>query len=85
MRSVVLALGEESGFGAALEAELGEEIGHVVLDGLLGEEHLVRDLSIAQPLAQQFEDPALLGAQALETDVLGDLAAQAFARPLAPR
>ena len=43
--------GERGGLGAALHAELVEQVGHVVLDGLLGEEELLADLPVGQALA----------------------------------
>ena len=48
------------GLGAALHAELGEQGGDVVLDGLLGEEQPVADLPVGQALADQLEDAAFL-------------------------
>ena len=42
--------------GAALEAELGQQGGHVVLDRLLGEEHPLTDLPVGQPLGDELED-----------------------------
>ena len=76
VRAVLLALGEERRFGATLESQFREQVRHVVLDGLLGEEHRVGDLAIAEALAQEVQYPALLRAETLEADVLGDLSAQ---------
>jgi hypothetical protein len=42
--------------GAALEPELGQQRGHVVLDGLLREEHPCADLAVRQALSDQVED-----------------------------
>ena len=63
VRAVVLALREERGLGATLETEFREQVRHVVLHRLLGEEHHLGDLAVAQSLAQQVEDPTLLGAR----------------------
>src|SRR6266700_2633638 len=49
--------------GAALHAQLGEQRGHVVLHGLLGQEHLLADLPVGQPFPDQLQDPALLTGQ----------------------
>jgi hypothetical protein len=46
--------------GAGLHAKLRKHVRHVILDRLLGEEHLGRDLSIGQAFRDQLEDPALL-------------------------
>jgi hypothetical protein len=63
----VLVLGEPGGergrLRAPLHAELAEQGGHVVLRGLLGEEHALGDLPVGQPLADQLEDPLLLVGQ----------------------
>src|SRR4051812_9271503 len=52
--------GEDRGLGAPLEPELGQEMGHVVLDRLLGQEHPLTDLPVGQALADQLQNRALL-------------------------
>ena len=52
--------GVGGGLGPALHAQLGEERGDVVLDGLLGEEEALADLPVGQALADQLKDPPLL-------------------------
>ena len=42
--------------GASLEAELGEQPGDVVLDGLLGQVQLRADLAVRQALRDEVED-----------------------------
>ena len=46
--------------GAATHAHLGEQVRHVVLHRLFGEEHLVGDLTVGETLSEEFEDAALL-------------------------
>ncbi len=66
----LLPLGEPGrvrrGFGAAAHPELAEEVGDVVLDGLLGEEHLLADLAVGETVGDQREDLALLVGEAGE-------------------
>ena len=50
--AVELALREERGLGAALETQLGQEIGHVVLHGLLREEHHLADLAVRESFGE---------------------------------
>src|ERR1700729_3287139 len=45
---------------AAPHAELDEQRGHVVLHGLLGQEHPLADLPVGQPFPDQLQDRALL-------------------------
>ena len=45
--------GQDRGLGPPLHAQLGEQVGHVVLDRLLGQEHPLADLPVGQPLADQ--------------------------------
>jgi hypothetical protein len=54
------------GGGAALEAQLGQQAGDVVLDRLLGEEHLRRDLPVGQAFGDVDQDAPLLLGQGLE-------------------
>jgi hypothetical protein len=61
--------------GAALHAELGEQVRDVVLDRLLGEEQLGRDLTVRKTFADQIEDLALAKSQ------IGERAGFAFAQP----
>src|SRR5580704_15704701 len=49
--------------GAAHHAKLGEQRRHVVLHGLLGQEHPLADLPVGQPFPDQLQDPALLSAE----------------------
>ena len=50
--------------GAAFHAELGEQRGDVVLDGLLGEVHPLADLPVGEALPDEFQDLAFLRRQA---------------------
>src|ERR1022692_3709063 len=50
--------------GTAFHPQLGEQRGDVVLDRLLGEEHLRADLPVRQALPDQLEYPPLLPGQA---------------------
>ena len=61
----VLARRAESGheFSARVDAELGEDGGHVVLDGALGAVHARGDRRVGQALQQQREDFALARGQ----------------------
>src|SRR3954466_1768507 len=47
--------GQDRRLRAALEAELGQQVGDVVLDRLLGEEHALADLPVRQPLTDQLQ------------------------------
>src|ERR1700691_758387 len=58
---------------AALHAELGEQRGHVVLHGLLGQEHPLADLPVGQPFPDQLQDPALLPAEPGQRIAFGGL------------
>ena len=49
--------GKDGGFGTAAHAHLRQQVRHVVLDRLLGEVHLVGDLSVGEPVGEQVEDP----------------------------
>src|SRR5690242_15567496 len=49
--------------GAALHAQLGEQRGHVVLHGFLGQEHPLADLPVGQSLPDQLQDLTLLRGQ----------------------
>jgi two-component system, NarL family, sensor histidine kinase DevS len=55
--------GVGGGLGPALHAQLGEQGRHVVLDGLLGQEHPRADLPVGQPLSDQLQDRTFLGRQ----------------------
>ncbi len=46
--------------GATLEVQLGQDRAHVVLDRLVRQEHLGRDLAVGLALGDQQQDPALL-------------------------
>src|SRR5918997_4730479 len=52
--------GVHGGLGTPVHAELGEQVGDVVLHGLLGEVEPFADLAVGEPLGEQIEDPALL-------------------------
>ena len=53
-------LGAEDGrLGAALHAELGQQRGHVVLDGLLGQEEPFADLAVGQSFRDEVENLSL--------------------------
>ena len=52
--------GEHGRLGPALQAELGQDAGDVVLDGLLGQEHLLADLPVGQALGDEAEQLELL-------------------------
>ena len=62
-RRVAEELGGQHGrLRTTLEAQLGEDAGDVVLHRLLGEEHLLGDLPVGQPLGDVAEqDPLLVG------------------------
>src|SRR5664280_3421924 len=51
------------GLGSPFHAELGQEIGDVVLHRLLGQVHRVGDLAVGLPLGDEIEDPSLLGGE----------------------
>src|SRR5688572_29781759 len=71
--------GVDGGLGATGEAELVQQRRDVVLDGLLGEEHLGADLAVGESVRDQPEDPALLRAEGLVPRVGGRVAlAEAF-------
>ena len=55
--------GQDRGLGPPFQAELGQQVRHVVLDRLLGEEHPLADLPVGQPLPDELEHGALLLAQ----------------------
>src|SRR5215211_416317 len=57
---------EHRGLGSTLEAELGQQAGHVTLHRLLGQEHLGADLPVGQALRDEFEDAPFLGCQRRE-------------------
>ncbi len=57
--------------GAPVHAQFRQQVRHVVLHRLLGEEHLVGDLAVGQPVGQQQQDAALLRAER-DQGVLGD-------------
>ena len=52
--------GVDSGLRAVGHAELGEQVGDVVLDRLLGEEHLLGDLAVGETVGEMSEDGRLL-------------------------
>src|SRR5579863_9651538 len=67
--------GQRRHLGPPLHAELGEQRGHVVLDGLLGQEHPLGDLPVRQPFADQIQDaPLLLGQPGQWVVALGPVA-----------
>ena len=51
---------EQRRLGAALQSQLGQHAGDVVLDGLLGQEHGFGDSPVRHPLADQREHPPFL-------------------------
>ena len=50
---------EDRGLGPPLHPELGEQPGHVVLHGLLGQEQTLADLPVGEPLADELQGLAL--------------------------
>ena len=52
--------GEHGRLGAALESELGQDAGDVVLHRLLGQEHPLADLAVGEALGDQAEQLQLL-------------------------
>src|SRR5687768_11654088 len=52
--------GQHGGLGTPLQSELRQDAGHVVLHGLLGEEHLLPDLPVGQALGDVREQLELL-------------------------
>ena len=77
--------GEDGGLGAPFQAQLVEQARDVVLDRLLGQEHLRGDLPVGQPVGDVIQDPALLLGQGLE--LLGQVlrVADALQHPLGDR
>ncbi len=70
------------GLGAALHAELRQHVGHVVLDGLLGQVHRCRNLPVGLTIGDEIQNSTLLRREAGEARVdLGALA-QAGQDPL---
>jgi signal transduction histidine kinase len=65
---------------ASAHAELGEEVGDVVLDGLLGQVHLLADLAVGEALRDEVEQPLLLLGEAGELVLVG-AAAQPVEHP----
>ncbi len=61
---MLAALGQAGGVGgrlrASAHAQLREQVRHVVLDRLLGQEELLAYLTVGHPLSDQVEDPAFL-------------------------
>ena len=70
--------GVDGGLGTALHPELRKQVRHVVLDRLLGQVNLLRDLTVREPVGDEVEDVALLGAQLGESLVLLRALAQPF-------
>src|SRR4051794_37043677 len=56
---------------AALQSELRQQLGHIVLDGLLCQEHLGCDLTICQPFTDERQDPTFLLGQRAQRVVFG--------------
>src|SRR5258708_12010018 len=48
------------GLRPALHAQLGEQRGNIVFDGFFRQEHLLPDLPVRQPFADQLTTPPLL-------------------------
>ena len=68
-RGRVDAGGKDRGLRAALHAELGEQVRHVVLHRLLGEVHRFADLTIGETVGNVQEDATLLVGEPGETFV----------------
>ena len=60
----------DRGLRAPVHAELGEHVRHVVLDRLLGEEHLGGDLTVREAVGEEGEDALLLRAERGEARIL---------------
>jgi len=56
--------------GAPLQAEFRQQVGHVVLHRLLGQEHPLADLPVGQAFADQLQHPPLLVGQGRQRIVL---------------
>ena len=54
----------------AFESQLGQQGGHVVLDGLLCQQHLFSDLPVGQAFADELQDPPLLGRQCRQPGIV---------------
>ena len=57
----VVACGERGEFGAVADAELGEDVPEVCLDGLAGDEHPLADLAVGEPVRDEVGDLASVG------------------------
>src|SRR4051794_33135296 len=53
------AQGDRDGLRAVVGLELGEDVPHVALDGLLADEELLRDVCVRHAIGQELEDLAL--------------------------
>ena len=73
--------GQNGGLGAALQAQLGQQAGDVVLHRLLGQEHLAGDLPVGQALGDELQDPPLLVGERLQLARLLDAVADALQHP----
>src|SRR6266487_1220427 len=66
LRSLILALRLPDGKGRGLRsphAQLGKQGGRIILDGLLRQGHVLCDLLVGQPVADQVKYPLLLVGQ----------------------
>nr|BFE79393.1 hypothetical protein GCM10020093_019940 [Planobispora longispora] len=68
--------GQRRGLGTALHTELGQQVGDVVLDGLLRQVQPLADLPVGQPLADQLQDVPFLVGQAGQRVLAAGLLAQ---------
>ena len=64
--------GQDRRLGAALESQLGQHAGHVVLHRLLGQEHLLRDLPVGHPGTDQERSILELIAEGLTNRQIGE-------------
>ena len=77
--------GQHRGLGAALQAQLRQHAGDIILYRLLGQEHPAGDLPIGQPFGHVLKDPPFLIRQTRELARLLDTVADPFQDPLGDR
>ena len=65
------------GFGAPPHVELAQDVGHVVLDRLLGELQLFSNLPVGPAIGDELEDAFLLARQTAQAFILEEVLAAA--------
>lgn len=71
--------------GPPLHSQLGQEIGYVVLDGLLGQVQIAGDLTVGLPLGDEIEHLSLLSGQTGETGIHPWTGLESLQHPLRDR